>query len=119
MANDYYQSLLHTMDFYAAYVYYLNIRPSQNINNIVVNHVQVLTPKMQQPIEDTTSEDEQDDMHEKRKDASNHKMAVNSDLEDIKQGTISVEIWKKAFLDSYERLCPVRRLGVEWLLTYA
>ena len=78
-----------------------------------MDHLQVLTPKMQQPIEDAASEGEQDDMHEKRKDVSNYKMAVNSDLEDIKQGSISVEIWKKAFLDSYERLCPVRRLGVE------
>jgi hypothetical protein len=64
-------------------------------------------------MDDASSDIEQDDAFEKPKDVSKREKAVNPDLEDIKQGSISVEIWKKAFLDAYERLCPVRRLGVE------
>ncbi|KAI5074672.1 hypothetical protein GOP47_0010633 [Adiantum capillus-veneris] len=74
---------------------------------------QVLTPQMQQPIKQASVEIE-DNAAVTRLDHGNHeKRAATPELEDARQGNASVDIWKKAFLDAYERLCPVRVLGVE------
>lgn len=34
-------------------------------------------------------------------------------LGDIEQGSHSIELWKKAFMDACERLCPIRAGGHE------
>lgn len=73
---------------------------------------QVLTPQMQQPIKILPDADEND--FDMRQDGvKDDKKLITSEIEDSRHGNISVEIWKKAFLDAFERLCPVRRLGVE------
>eukprot|EP00250_Pteridium_aquilinum_P017309 c23563_g1_i2 orf=1016-4003(-) len=74
---------------------------------------QVLTPQMQQPIKDISAEVDDNDLIMKSDVVKYEKRIIHSELEDARQGNISVDIWKKAFFDAFERLCPVRRLGVE------
>ena len=62
--------------------------------------MQVLIPQMQQQLSDSSSH------------VQNNGDAV-IEVEEDKQGNISVDIWKKAFLEAYDRLCPVRRLNVK------
>lgn len=39
---------------------------------------------------------------------SNTRDMRTSSLEKIDQGNFSMELWKKAFSDAYEKICPIR-----------
>lgn len=65
---------------------------------------QVLMPRMQRPPDVMFSESAKHTTSQAR---SNRKRL------DEKHGNMSIEIWKKAFSDAYERICPVRAVGVE------
>jgi len=38
---------------------------------------------------------------------------LGPELGDRKQGKFSIDLWKKAFLDAFQRLCPIRAGGHE------
>ncbi|MCO5604504.1 hypothetical protein L7F22_058671 [Adiantum nelumboides] len=71
---------------------------------------QVLTPQMQQPVKKASIIIDDTDV-DSRMDYEDHDK--RAELEHPRQGNVSIKVWKKAFLDAYERLCPVRVLGVE------
>ncbi|CAA7057080.1 unnamed protein product [Microthlaspi erraticum] len=61
---------------------------------------QVFTPHMQSPESDSSA------------DKSNEKL-LGPSLGDEKQGTFSISLWKSAFRDALQRLCPMRGAGHE------
>lgn len=67
--------------------------------------MQTLTPHMQTAVAKSG---------EKSKDTSTKKSSANRyGLGDQDQGNFSIELWKKAFRDTCERLCPIRAEGHE------
>lgn len=71
---------------------------------------QVLTPQMQQPVDTSALEMSQTDGVVE--DVSSYG-SFGSEVGDDRQKDISINIWKKALSSAYERLCPVRAMGVE------
>lgn len=61
---------------------------------------QTLTPNMQPPVEDLYSE-------------KNTGKLLGPALGDQQQGNFSINLWKTAFQDAFQRLCPVRAGGHE------
>ncbi|KAH7372524.1 hypothetical protein KP509_17G008100 [Ceratopteris richardii] len=74
---------------------------------------QVLTPQMQQPVKQDFSEADETFIDMRVEDRRRARQPVIPVLEEARQGSFSVEIWRRAFHDTYERLCPVRSLHVE------
>ncbi|XP_058071711.1 uncharacterized protein LOC131220849 isoform X2 [Magnolia sinica] len=61
---------------------------------------QTLTPHMQSPVEDLYIE-------------KSFGRLMGPPLGDQQQGSFSINLWKNAFLDAFQRLCPVRAAGHE------
>lgn len=68
---------------------------------------QTLTPHMQLLTEDTIKE--QRGLYSRR----GFEKLLGPELGDHHQGKFSIDLWKKAFLDSFQRLCPIRAGGHE------
>ncbi|KAJ8643547.1 hypothetical protein MRB53_005295 [Persea americana] len=61
---------------------------------------QTLTPHMQSPVEELYT-------------VKSLERSMGPALGDQQQGSFSINLWKSAFLDAYQRLCPVRAAGHE------
>eukprot|EP01018_Ginkgo_biloba_P032923 Gb_21265 [translate_table: standard] len=68
---------------------------------------QTLTPYMQCPAEDAIRE------HKGLYSRKSFGKLLGPELGDRQQGKFSIDLWKKAFLDAFQRICPVRAGGHE------
>lgn len=68
---------------------------------------QTLTPHMQLLTEDAIKE--QRGLYSRK----GFEKLLGPELGDRKQGKFSIDLWKKAFLDAFQRLCPIRAGGHE------
>lgn len=68
---------------------------------------QTMTPHMQRLTEDTIKE--QRGLYSRR----GFEKLPGPELGDHNQGKFSIDLWKKAFLDAFQRLCPIRAGGHE------